>query len=191
MRAPQCLAGVKVTFHSPWMKLSHQSSSSTREKPRPRASFPTPQGTTTTPGEGIRRRVLRLKWSKWAWVISTRSMPGRSSILIPARRTRFCQKSQLAKLGSISALRSWNWTRKEEWPIQVTDTWLPSSRGKSGRRQRPCRRVSSDLSTIWQKKLPGLRERVGVSSLKERGMRLRRRPPALSASSSSGMPEPA
>ena len=53
--------GVKLTFQSPWAKLSHVSNSMILPNPRPRARSPTPQGMIPILGAGSLRRVGRWK----------------------------------------------------------------------------------------------------------------------------------
>ncbi len=92
---------------------------------------------------------------------------------MPERLTRFSRNSQLAKFGSMSTLRSVNWTRNEAWPIQVMATWPRLSFGKFGLRGWPTRAGSGGrfVQTISRKNVRGLKWFDGVNSLNDRGNR--------------------
>src|ERR1700690_2520123 len=82
---------------------------------------------------------------------------------------RVKKNSQFAKFGSIKTFRFVNWIKNDAWPIQVMATWPWISFGKTGRRCRPIRRVSSAFQISSRKNVRGLKCFDGVKSLKERG----------------------
>ena len=95
-------------------------------------SAPLPRGT-TTPSRACRMRRLGLcRWSKWAWVTSTRSTSGRSCKCRPGCRRRLNGPCHFAQFGSTITECPANCRKNEAWPIQVIRTLSPSGGASTG-----------------------------------------------------------